>query len=317
MELRDNFNRRIDYLRISVTDRCNLRCVYCVPGETRRCRETYSRLNFETTLRFLNAARKKGLRKVRLTGGEPLIRGDIVDMVREIKSLGIEDLSLTTNGVLLAEKAGMLKQAGLDRVNISLDSLNQVRFSEITGGGSLESVLHGIDVAETVGFDPIKINMVPIRGLNEGEIVNFAAMTLDKAVHIRFIELMPLGASTWGANDRVTSDETMKMLSSAYGALTPCGDYGSSRNYRIDGFRGVVGLISPMSNHFCSSCNRLRLKSDGRIRPCLFSDEEFQINNEMSDDEIENMLKLAVRSKPEGRCSSTAIPTDTMAQIGG
>jgi cyclic pyranopterin phosphate synthase len=299
MVLRDNFNRQIDYLRLSVIDHCNLRCVYCMPGETWRCREIHRGLSLNTTIRFLHAARKYGLRKVRLTGGEPLLRNDIVDVVREIKTLGMEDLSLTTNGVLLAERAERLKQVGLDRINISLDSLNHERFSEMTGGGSLDAVLQGIHVAENAGFDPIKINMVPIRGLNESEIVNFAAMTLNKAVHIRFIELMPLGASMWGMHDRITSDETMKILSSTYGALIPCGDYGSSRNYKINGSRGVVGLISPMSRHFCNSCNRLRLKSDGRIRPCLFSCEEFQINND------------------EGRGSNKSIPTDTMARIGG
>ncbi len=323
MELRDTFNRKIDYIRVSVTDRCNLRCMYCMPPSgPPRCLKPSRILKTEKLLQFLEVARKYGLKKVRITGGEPLLRKDITEIVRAIRDIGVEDLSLTTNGQLLPLFAGRLRAAGLDRVNVSMDSLRPERYREITGGGDLQNVLRAIELAEAAGLAPVKINMIPIRGVNDDEVLEFAALTLKKDWHVRFIELMPVGKkpAARGASSldgrRVTADE-LKAAIRAAGELFPMGRSGSSANFRLAGGRGVIGFISPMSDHFCDSCNRLRITAAGRIRPCLFSGCEVDIGAASSEKEMEQLLLYSVRSKEKGSLLQKGVPCGAMSQVGG
>lgn len=323
-QLRDTFKRRIDYLRISVTDRCNLRCLYCMPHrgiDYFRQREIMT--SGEIT-RFVSIALRHGLRKVRITGGEPLLRGDIVSLVSEVKALGVRDLSMTTNGVLLGGLAAELKNAGLDRVNISLDTLEPGRFRSITRGGEIASVWESIEEARRAGLRPVKLNVVPIRGINDDEVTAFASLTLERDYHIRFIELMPvLPHRKLRSYSYLTKEELMKKIA-PLGRLNrlPFRGGGPSRNYRLEGARGIIGFISPMSNHFCNYCNRLRLTASGNIRPCLFSDREFDIKTPMregaSDEALEALFLGAVDAKPAGHSLLTQTPTlSSMSKIGG
>ncbi len=319
MELKDSFGRKIDYIRLSVTDRCNLRCIYCAPGGASRCLSTSkpgNSISLEKVTRFLRVAKKYGLKKVRITGGEPLLRKDIVRLVREIKAIGIEDLGLTTNGHLLPFFAEELKEAGLDRVNISLDSLRPEVYRELTGGGSLSAALRAVSVAEGVfGPAPVKINMVPIKGINGDEIPDFARMTLEKPFHVRFIELMPVGMATFEGL-RITATEAKQAISRHF-ELTSIGRTGSADNYRLSGAKGVAGFISPISGHFCDSCNRLRITAAGKIRSCLFSSCEEDLNTASTEKELEQLLLLSVSRKEKGSLLNKAVQFETMQQVGG
>jgi cyclic pyranopterin phosphate synthase len=314
--MRDSFGRTIDYLRISVTGRCNLRCIYCMPYGLPTCAGPLRSLPLPLIASFVRAALRHGLKKVRLTGGEPLVRDDIVKVVETLKDLGVEDLSLTTNGLLMGGMAGKLKAAGLDRVNVSLDSMQPGRYSFITGGGSVQGVFEAISLARQAGLHPLKLNMIPIRGLNEDEVVSFAALTRTEEVHVRFIELMPLGNGSWSESRRICSVEVIDRIGAALGQLDLVGQEGSSRNYRLPGARGLVGFISPMSSHFCGSCNRLRITAGGRLRSCLFSPQEMDLTAARSDEEMEKMLIDSIRNKPERRFSRS-LPYEAMSQIGG
>jgi cyclic pyranopterin phosphate synthase len=316
MALRDRLGRRIDYIRVSLTERCNLRCIYCVPGGHPDCTHSPRELDQGLLLRFIRVALSYGLFKVRLTGGEPLLRHDIVQIVRGLKALGVRDLSLTTNGLLLPSLARPLREAGLDRVNISLDSLRPARYRSITGGGRLEAVFEALGKAQEVGLRPVKLNMVPIRGLNDDEVEEFARLTLRQPWHVRFIELMPLRRGGWGKDRVVTAEEVLRRISSL-GELEPLGAFGSSRNYRFKGGSGVVGLISPQSRHFCRHCNRLRLTASGRLRPCLFSPVEIQLRPHMTEQALRDLLQEAVGCKPPGKEASADIPAQSMRQLGG
>ncbi|MGC2062575.1 MAG: GTP 3',8-cyclase MoaA [Thermodesulfovibrionales bacterium] len=304
--LKDSFFRVIDYLRISVTDRCNLRCVYCMPAEGVALFHHGDILSYEEIIRIARIAAGLGVRKVRLTGGEPLTRKNIAFLVSEIKKIsGIEDLSLTTNGVLLAQQAATLADAGLDRVNISIDSFRAERFREITRGGDLAAVLRGLDAARKAGLSPVKINMVPVRGINEDEIEAFARMTLDSDCHVRFIEFMPSGTEgLWGPEKYISTDE-MKELIQRIAPLSPVRvrKNGPSKYYRLEGARGVIGFISALTHHFCSECNRLRLTAEGKLRPCLFSETEIDLRSSLrsgaADKEIERLLRLSIEIKPK------------------
>jgi cyclic pyranopterin phosphate synthase len=325
--LPDSFNRQIDYLRVSITDQCNLKCIYCMPEKGLKHFARSDILTNDEIIRIIRIACKYGVRKVRLTGGEPLLRNDILQLITGIKSAGIKDLSITTNGQRLAGLAGALKNAGLDRVNISLDSLIAQRYREITRGGELDRVWEAVAEAERVGLFPVKINMVPVRGVNDDEVSRFAALTLYKDVHVRFIEFMPIGnRETWKPDAYLSKDEIMERASSA-GKLVrlPFKGGGPSRNYRIDGAPGMIGFISPISDCFCGSCNRLRLTAIGKLRPCLFSeiavDIKTPLRNGASDEEIEALYRRAVLSKPAGhalRDGSLDYPSlSPMSQIGG
>lgn len=304
--LKDSFLRVIDYLRISVTDRCNLRCVYCMPAEGVTPFHHDDVLSYEEIIRVVRVAAGLGVRKVRLTGGEPLTRKNIAFLVAGIKNIsGIEDLSLTTNGVLLAQQAAELAAAGLDRVNVSIDSFRPERFREITRGGNLEAVLQGLDEARKAGLSPIKINMVPVRDINDDEIEAFAKMTLDSDCHVRFIEFMPAGSGClWGPEKYISTDE-MKERIRQLAPLLPIRirRNGPSKYYRLEGARGVIGFISALTHHFCSECNRLRLTSEGKLRPCLFSETEIDLRSALRsgapDEELARLLRLSIEIKPK------------------
>lgn len=307
-KLVDSYNRPIDYLRISVTDRCNLRCVYCMPSEGIALMGADNILRYEELIRIASVAVKHGITKIRITGGEPLIRKGIVEFIAELAKLnGIVDLSLTTNGVLLKKFALSLKKAGLTRVNVSMDSLNKEKFHKITRGDFLESVLDGLEEAERVGLNPLKINCVAIKGFNDDEILDFALLTKKKPYHIRFIEYMPFDAqAAWDRDKCISASQIMEKINN-FQQLIPLGDpekrTGPARRYKfIDGI-GEVGFINPVSDHFCGTCNRLRLTADGKLRTCLFSDAELDIKaairNGCTDREIEDLLFRAVKEKPE------------------
>ena len=271
--LKDSFERTIDYMRISVTDRCNLRCIYCMPPEGLVPIEHKEILSYEEIVRVLRVAVNMGVKKIRITGGEPLVRKNVSYLISSIKDIGgIKDLSLTTNGILLGQYAQELVDAGIDRVNISLDSLKPDRYREMTRGGDIDMVLKGIEAAEKTGLVPIKINMVPIRGHNDDEIVEFARLTLKAPYQVRFIEFMPFDTNMWSKNKFIPADE-IKSIAESVGPLTPVfmRKSGPAKYFRFEEATGVVGFISPLSNHFCRECNRLRLTADGKLRPCLFS----------------------------------------------
>jgi len=329
MPLMDSHKRRVDYLRISITDRCNLSCVYCKPRSTMKVLRHQDILTYEEILRLVSVASPLGISRIRLTGGEPLVRRGILDFIASIKGCGgIEDISLTTNGVLLEDMAGALFAAGMPRLNISLDSLKAERFLRITGNDLWHTVWRGITKAEEVGFFPIKINMVPVRGMNDDEVVDFARLTLDRRFHVRFIEFMPIGADNrWSRDVCVPSTEVRAVIERAFGPLVPVaqtGSAGPSDNYRIAGAQGVIGFISPITRHFCETCRRLRLTADGKIRPCLLSDTEIDIKSPMrsgcDDAELERLLRLSLEIKPDRHHvneQGAGCFERTMSRIGG
>ena len=303
--LRDKFLRTIDYIRISITDRCNLRCVYCMPNNGVALIPHENILRYEEIISFLKIAVGSGLKKIRITGGEPLVRKNVPHLIAMIKTIiGIEDLSMTTNGILLEEYAPQLAEAGLTRINISLDSLVPEKYRKITRGGSIDSVFRGIKAAEQSGFAPIKINMVPIKGLNDDEIKDFARLTVDSPHQVRFIEYMPFGLKEMWRPERFLSAERIKTIVEEVGSIVPAEvkKSGPARYFKLDGARGVIGFISPLSNHFCHECNRLRLTADGKLRPCLFSENEIDLAPALrgrNDDEVKRLIDLSVAMKPE------------------
>jgi cyclic pyranopterin phosphate synthase len=303
----DRFSRVIDYLRLSVTDRCNLRCLYCMPPDGIPVLGHRDILSYEEIVRIVTVAAELGVRKVRLTGGEPLCRKNLSFLVSSIRKIrGIEDLSMTTNGTLLEKHAAELADAGLDRVNISIDSLRPDRYEKITRGGSLEAALRGLAAADKAGLRPVKINMVPMRGINEDEIADFARITMDSDYHVRFIEFMPSAdIDFWSPDKYMTTDEIKGII----GGIAPLAPVrvrknGPSKYFRLSGARGVIGFISALTHHFCGDCNRLRLTADGRLRPCLFSETEIDLLSALRggapDAEIERLLRLSIQIKPEG-----------------
>ena len=305
--LTDRFRRRIDYMRISVTDRCNLRCVYCMPPEGLSPIEHREILRYEEIVRVIRVAAGMGVRKIRVTGGEPLVRKNIPHLIRLIRGIdGISDLSLTTNGALLEKYAAELAAAGLDRVNISLDSLKSERYRKVTRGGDIEAVFRGIEAVRKAGLFPIKINMVPIRGLNDDEITDFARMTMYSPHQVRFIEFMPIGRQRLWKPENFMSVAEIRTIVEQIGHLNPVKlrKAGPARYFKFDGAAGVIGFISPLSNHFCGECSRLRLTADGKLRPCLFSETEIDLKpalrSEAPDSEIERLIRLSIEVKPEG-----------------
>lgn len=305
--LLDPYRRRINYLRISVTDRCNLRCRYCMPEEGIPLIPHERILSYEEIFRVVRIFAAEGISKVRLTGGEPLIRRGIVELIARLARIeAIQDLSLTTNGVLLKELAYDLKKAGLKRVNISLDSLRKERFREITRKDEYERVWGGIEEALRVGLSPIKINMVAIRGVNDDEIESFARLTLELPLTIRYIEYMPAGnGSEWREENLLTILQIQRRLE-RLGKLLPISQTewdGPARRFRIEGALGEIGLIGAVSHHFCSDCNRLRLTPDGKIRLCLFSDDEIDVRELLRrgcrDEELRDRILRAIEAKPE------------------
>jgi cyclic pyranopterin phosphate synthase len=303
----DPYKRKINYLRISVTDRCNLRCRYCMPEEGIPLIRHEDILTYEEILRIVRVFASEGISKVRLTGGEPLIRKGIVDFISRLSKIEeLKDLSLTTNGILLKEFAQDLKQAGLKRINISLDSLKKDRFLQITRRDGFEQVWAGIEEALRVGLSPIKINMVAIKGLNDDEIESFARLTIHLPLTIRYIEYMPSGnGEEWQESDILTIPRIKSHLENI-GKLIPIPSDqwdGPAKRFRIEGAIGEIGLIGAISSHFCKECNRIRLTPDGRIRTCLFSDDEIDVREILrsggTDQDLKGRLLVALATKPE------------------
>ena len=306
--LQDNFGRTIDYLRISITDRCNLRCRYCMPESGVESLPHHDVLSYEELLRITRIAVTLGVRKVRITGGEPLVRRGLVGFIQQLRALDPDlELALTTNGLLLAGLAQELKAAGLNRINVSLDSLNPARFREISRRDGLADVLAGLQRAAAVGFSPLKINMVPIHGVNDDEIEAFAELARASPWELRFIEYMPVSEGLdYSPSQRVSAAEILTRLQRLGNLETVCAaaSAGPANCYRIAGYAGVIGIIPSVSQHFCGECNRLRLTADGRLRPCLFSTAEIDLRSRLragaGDAELGDLLLQAIGSKPLG-----------------
>jgi cyclic pyranopterin phosphate synthase len=309
MNLIDSYGRKIDYLRISITDHCNLKCYYCTPFSGRSHLERSEILTYEEMLNVARAAAAIGITKIRVTGGEPLVRKGVVEFCRMLSEIdGLKSLALTTNGVYLEEMAEPLFKAGVRRINISLDTLRPERFEKITGFNRLPRVMAGIRSAEQIGMNPIKINTVVMRGINDDEIEDLARLTLEKTYHVRFIELMPTDSSAYGNYESlfISVEEFMKKIHQIDRVqIEPATDsYGPARLCKLPGAVGKVGFIAPISWHFCGSCNRLRLTADGKIKTCLFSQEEIDIKTALiagaTQNDIIDIFRQAVASKPPG-----------------
>ena len=301
----DQFGRRVEYLRISVTDKCNLRCVYCMPVEGLPWLKRDELLSFEEIGRIVETMAGMGLKRVRLTGGEPLVRRDLPDLVRMISSVpGIEDIALSTNAVLLAPMAEELKEVGITRVNISLDSLQEARVDAIARRpGSFVRIMEGLEAAESVGLHPLKINVVLMGGTNDDEIEEFAEITRERPWHVRFIEIMPTGANLeMSADNFVSCAEALRRIR-RIGQLDPVSGptgNGPATYYRVAGGVGTIGVISPMSHSFCDSCNRLRLTADGMLRPCLFGDLQTNLRDPLrAGEDVRTLIEGTLGTKPE------------------
>jgi cyclic pyranopterin phosphate synthase len=323
----DRFGRVHDDLRISVTDRCNLRCTYCMPEDGMTFLPRSTVLSFDEIVRVAAVARSLGVSSIRLTGGEPLVRRGLPGLVGRLAALGFEDLALTTNGMLLAEQADALSEAGLHRVNISCDSLRPERFAAIRRRGDLSTVLAAMDVAETAGLTPLKVNVVLLRGQNDDEILDFADFARETGRVIRFIEFMPLDAQgQWDRGQLVPGQEVFDHISAAWPlapADDPQGPAPAERFRFVDG-KGEIGLISSVTQPFCGTCNRLRLTAEGSVRNCLFSDDEHELRdllrNEGTDGDIEFHLRAAVWGKQPGHGINDPgflRPARSMSMIGG
>ena len=326
----DPFGRAITYLRISLTDRCNLRCVYCMTKDGVQWQPLADQLSVEEIVRVVEAAAHGGVKRVRLTGGEPLVHPHIVEIVRRIASIPqIEEVSLTTNAMLLERLAQPLADAGLTRVNVSLDTLNRDRFKDITRGGDIDRVWRGIAAAERAGLSPIKLNTVIVRGVNADELPALAWLTIEHEWHVRFIEVMPIGnAQDWGENfpvpsERYVSVQEMRERLSAFDLQPESGPQGNgpARTFRIPGALGTVGFISPLGEHFCENCNRLRLTSDGKLRSCLVIPNEVSLRDAVRAGEpLDRYFEKAILNKPQHHNMLAAMPADSqrgMSQIGG
>ena len=316
--MRDNTGREIRYLRLSVTDRCNLRCRYCAPEE--QLPETGTDpLTAEEIEAIVSAAIDLGLDKIRLTGGEPLTRPDILEICRRVSALpGIRELCMTTNGILLEDYAAALAEAGVNRLNISLDTLQPDRFRAFTRDGDLDRVLRGIRAAEAAGLTPIKLNVVLMGSENDDEIADFVGLTQERPINVRFIELMPIGESAGLGPERFLSSDAVLAACPTLVPDTGEGE-GVARIYRLPGGAGKVGLISPMSRHFCDRCNRIRVTADGKLKPCLHSDQEISLRG-LQGAALAAALRAGIGVKPTGHNMTPDRPSAAgrkMHQIGG
>lgn len=335
--LKDPFGRSISYLRVSVTDRCNLRCVYCLPAPqvsgqagmpfqgvqfAPRCEI----LTLEEIKEVVRAGASLGIQSVRLTGGEPLVREGIVSLVKMISQIpGVEDLSMTTNGVLLNRYANNLAHAGLKRINISLDTLKQDRFKEITRFGTLDDVLSGIDAASEAGFFPVKLNVVVMRGVNDDEILDLARLARKRPLHVRFIELMPIG--DYFRQDRIVPAREIFERLQTFGPLKPVKGLwgcGPAQSWKWEGSEGTVGIIGAVTRAFCAQCNRLRLTANGTLRPCLDDEQSTDLKTALRPcvdrEKLIFLFKEAVRMKPESHTMAgreTGLLRSCMAGVGG
>ena len=341
LPLIDSFGRLHNNLRISVTDRCNIRCFYCMPAEDVRFMEKSKLLSFDEIERFVRVAVSLGVNKLRLTGGEPLVRHELPKLVARLAAIpGIDDIGLTTNGILLGDLASDLYAAGLRRINISLDALTPGKFKTFTRREGFERVIEGIQTARRVGFDPIKINAVAVRGLTEEEIIPFGHFARETGIEVRFIEYMPLDAdNAWERGKVLFAHEIIDALSSSIGPLVPLGQFrskasnektiaqghgGPATDFVFEDGIGCIGFIASVSQPFCTKCNRIRITADGRLRNCLFSLEETDVRcllrGNGSDDQIASAIRASVSAKREGHEINTARfikPDRPMYSIGG
>jgi GTP 3',8-cyclase len=323
----DNYGRRIDYLRVSLTDRCNMRCVYCMPAKGMQFTPRPELLTNAELLLVIGAAAAAGFRKIRLTGGEPTLRHGLVELVRAIKATpGIEHIAMTTNALRLRHLAQPLREAGLDRVNISIDSLDPQKFREVTRGGKLEDVWAGLAAATEAGLAPIKLNAVIVRGMNDDEVVQLARLTTRYPWEFRFIEVMPLaGVAGLAQEGVISSAELVARIDAELGPLEELGQASSdpARRYRIPGAPGKLGFISSVTDPFCATCNRMRLTADGRLHLCLLRDDEIDLRAALrsgaTPEQLEQIVRHAVAVKPWGHGLPEGIlPTVRgMSQIGG
>ncbi|MBB6633837.1 GTP 3',8-cyclase MoaA [Cohnella thailandensis] len=333
-ELIDRYGRKHTYLRISVTDRCNLRCLYCMPEEGMTFMDQSKLLSFDEIAEVVETAAGLGISKLRITGGEPLVRPNLDQLIGKLSAIdGIKEIALTTNGLLLASQAQKLKEAGLNRVNISLDTLDPSRFRFIARRGELRKVMEGVEAAAKAGLTPIKLNCVLLKGINEDEIAEFLKMSYEQPLHIRFIEYMPIGHDDAGWRNHYLPLNRVLEVAAAQGFIVDSADSeapqgsGPSENWRIRGGAGTFGLIHPISDHFCKSCNRLRLTADGNIKPCLYWMDELNVRPALGSKEAMDRLFLrAMDIKPENHEmaallageAQSHVPTDRrMSQIGG
>lgn len=324
----DGFNRSIDYLRVSVTDKCNLRCVYCMPEEGLAWLRRDEILSYEEIVEIVAAAAGVGVRAIRLTGGEPLLRRDLARLVAGIARVeGIEDIALSTNALLLEEQLPELVAAGLRRVNVSLDTLQPDRFEAIARRPGLDRVLRGIEAAVAAGLQPLKINCVVMRGRNDDEIADFAALTRERPVFVRFIEVMPVHENLELSRDTYVSSEEILERVAAIGRIEPVagpGGNGPARYFAFPNAPGAVGVISPLSHDYCERCNRVRLSADGRLRLCLFGDYALDLRAPLragaGREAIASLLRAGMLIKPERhhlRLGETASQMRAFSEIGG
>ena len=307
--MQDSFGRKIEYMRISLTDRCNLRCVYCMPESGVEKKQHEDILTLEEFAKIAEVAAELGIKKIRITGGEPLLRKGVIGFVKELKAIKeLEEITITTNGILLSDMAKDLKNAGLDRVNISLDTLKPDRFNEITRLGNLEDVFLGIKAAKEAGLLPIKLNVVLIKGFNDDEITDFIKLSVDEDIIVRFIELMPIGSCAgWSREHYISAKEVLSLHPELVPLEENRENSGPARYYSLADGTGKVGFIDPVSHSFCSECNRIRLTSDGKIKPCLHSDEEIDLKTTLRSgkldgeiiEEIKESLQDTVFQKPK------------------
>ena len=313
----DNQGRNIRYLRLSVTDRCNFRCRYCMPAEGVCKREHSEMLSFEELTEIVRTAVSLGVSKVRLTGGEPLVRRGIVDLCRSLRAInGVRELTMTTNGALLPQYAAELKQAGVDRMNISLDTLNEDKFASLTRGGSLADTLAGLDAAWNAGFRGTKLNAVLLGGVNADEIPALAQLAQDGKYEVRFIELMPIGECADWPRERFLSADAVLQLRQGVQRLP---NEGVAERYRMPGWKGKIGLIRPMSHRFCAECDRIRVTADGRLKPCLHSAQEIPLRG-LHGENLERALREGMFGKPVSHHMQSGQPSESrrgMSQIGG
>lgn len=326
----DSFGRDINYLRISLIDHCNLRCVYCMPLRGLTFAPSEELLTADELELIARAAADVGFGKIRLTGGEPTLRTDLIEIVRRIRSVdGIREITLTTNAILMTDLARPLREAGLDRVNVHLDTLNPQRLQRVMRFGNLSSMWAGIEACEAAGLTPIKLNAVIVRDYNEHDVVDLARLTLTRDWHIRFIELMPLGGgecASLSLSQYVPNPETKKRIEESIGPLSelpPRDRSDEARNYRFADASGVIGFISPVSEPYCGTCNRMRLTADGKFHLCLLHDDELDVKGAIRSgggmDAVKRILRQAVMQKPTGHELDHGVSTlrRSMFQIGG
>lgn len=314
----DQFGRSIEYLRLSITDRCNLRCKYCMPAEGVEKIAHEEILTLEEIVTVAKAFVSMGIKKVRITGGEPTTRLGLLWLIEQLKAIHVEEIAMTTNAILLPEMAKPLKEAGLDRVNVSLDTLNPKKYKEITRLGALDQALAGIEAALSAGLTPVKVNAVLMKGFNDDEIADLCDLTLKKDIHVRFIELMPIGFARGHSDEYLPVGEVLERVPT----LIPIQRESSgsvARRYRLPGAVGTVGLISPISDHFCAECNRIRLTSDGKLKLCLHSEMQYDIKPVLREGgDLMAAIVDALQRKPESHRLNEGIQVQTgMSAIGG